>query len=104
MPFSDVCVQFAATATTTGTSRSVSSLALDRPRLALSMVYGYPANAGYRHERPFDYFRFESSISPEGIEQLLTRSLTEAGDSQEDLWGAIRASSIHVRLHPAQRT
>ena len=75
VPFSDIRVQFGATAIATGRSRSVSSLALHQPRLALSMDYGYPGNASYRHERPFDYFRIESSVSAEGMEQLSTRGL-----------------------------
>ena len=40
-----------------------SSLVGYQPQLALSMDYGYPGNASYRHERPFDHFRIESSIS-----------------------------------------
>ena len=61
-------------------SRAVSSLALDQPRVALSMDYGYPGSAGYRHERPFDYFRIESSVSGEGLEHLSTRGLIAGAD------------------------
>ena len=89
VPFSDIRVQFGATAIATGRSRSVSSLALNQPRLALSMDYGYPGNASYRHERPFDYFRIESSVSAEGLEQLSTRGLIAGAD-----YGAGRLAGI----------
>jgi hypothetical protein len=80
VPFSDIRVQFGASATTTGGSRSASSLALHEPRLALSMDYGYPGNASYHHEHPFDYFRIETSVSADGMEQLSTRGLLAGGD------------------------
>jgi hypothetical protein len=89
VPFSDIRVQFGATAMTAGRSRSASSLALNQPRLSLSMDYGYPGNAGYRHERPFDYFRIESSVSTEGMEQLSTRGLMAGAD-----YGAGRLAGI----------
>ena len=89
VPFSDIRVQFGATAIATGRSRSLSSLALHQPRLALSMDYGYPGNASYRHERPFDYFRIESSVSAEGLEQLSTRGLIAGAD-----YGAGRLGGI----------
>ena len=89
VPFSDIRVQFGAVANATGRSRSVSTLALNQPRLALSMDYGYPGNASYRHERPFDYFRIESSVSAEGLEQLSTRGLIAGTD-----YGAGRLSGI----------
>src|SRR5688572_29357167 len=80
VPLSDIRVQFGTTAMATGRSQSESSLTVNQPRLALSMDYGYPGNADYRHERPFDYFRIESSMSAEGIEQLSTRGLIAGGD------------------------
>jgi Domain of unknown function (DUF3943) len=89
VPFSDIRVQFGATATSTGRSRSVSSLALDQPRLALSMDYGYPGNVSYRHERPFDYFRIESSVAAEGLKHLSTRGLIAGTD-----YGAGRLGGI----------
>jgi hypothetical protein len=89
VPFSDIRVQFGATAMTTGRSPSRSSLELNQPRLALSMDYGYPGNARYRHERPFDYFRIESSVSTEGMEQLSTRGLIAGAD-----YGAGRLAGI----------
>ena len=89
VPFSDIRVQFGATAASTGRSSSVSSLAPAEPRLALSMDYGYPGNASYRHERPFDYFRIESSVSAEGLEHLATRGLIAGSD-----YGAPRLSGI----------
>ena len=75
VPFSDIRVQFGVTAIPDSESQTGYSLALDQPRLALSMDYGYPGNPGYRHERPFDYFRIESSVSDEGLEQVSTRGL-----------------------------
>lgn len=92
VPFSDIRVQFGATATTTGGSRSARlSRPSDRPRLAMSMDYGYPGSANYRHKRPFDYFRIESSVSSEGMEQLSTRGLVAGGDygrgSLAGIWG-----------------
>jgi hypothetical protein len=89
VPFSDIRVQFGTTAISTGRSRSVSSLALDQPRLVLSMDYGYPGNTSYRHERPFDYFRIESSVSAEGLEHLSTRGLIAGTD-----YGAGRLGGI----------
>jgi hypothetical protein len=89
VPFSDIRVQIGTTAIATGRSLSLSSLALHQPRLALSMDYGYPGNATYRHERPFDYFRIESSISGEGLEQLSTRGLIAGTD-----YGVGRLSGI----------
>ena len=80
VPFSDIRVQFGTSAIVTGPSRSVSSLALNRPSLELSMDYGYPGNVNYRHERPFDYFRIESSVSADGMEQLSTRGLLAGAD------------------------
>jgi hypothetical protein len=89
VPFSDIRVQLGTTAMATGRSRSASSLAVNQPRLALSMDYGYPGNPNYRHERPFDYFRIESSVSAEGIEQLSTRGLVAGAD-----YGAGRLAGI----------
>jgi hypothetical protein len=80
VPFSDIRVQFGATAMSTDRSPSLTSLAPMQPRLALSMDYGYPGNASYRHDRPFDYFRIESSVSSEGLEQLSTRGLIAGAD------------------------
>ena len=80
VPFSDIRVQFGVTAIPTDSSRSGYSLAVDQPRLALSMDHGYPGNASYRHERPFDYFRIESSVSNEGLEHLSTRGLVAGAD------------------------
>jgi hypothetical protein len=78
--YSDIRAQFGVTAITSGHSRAISSLALDQPRVALSMDYGYPGSPGYRHSRPFDYFRIESSVSGEGLEHLSTRGLIAGGD------------------------
>jgi hypothetical protein len=82
VPFSDIRVQFGATAMGNGSSQ---------PRLALSMDYGYPGNVSYRHERPFDYFRIESSVSSEGMEQLSTRGLMAGADYEagrlSGIWG-----------------
>jgi hypothetical protein len=89
VPFSDIRVQLGATAMTAGRSQSASSLVVNQPRLALSMDYGYPGNVNYRHERPFDYFRIESSVSRDGMEQLSTRGLIAGAD-----YGAGRVSGI----------
>src|SRR5262245_12141603 len=75
VPFADIRVQLGVTAITSADSRKISSLALDQPRIALSMDYGYPGSPGYSHERPFDYFRIESSVSGEGLEHLSSRGL-----------------------------
>jgi hypothetical protein len=91
VPFSDIRIQFGTIATANGRSRSESSRAQNQPRLALSMDYGYPGNAGYRHERAFDYFRIESSVSAQGMEQLSTRGLIAGADygagSIAGIWG-----------------
>ena len=78
VPFSDIRVQFG----TTGLAENGagSSLKLDKPHLALSMDYGYPGNASYRHERPFDYFRIEGNVSKDELEQLSTRGLIAGAD------------------------
>jgi hypothetical protein len=75
VPFADIRVQLGTTAAGAGRSLSRSSLTLNQPTLALSLDYGYPGNAGYRYRRPFDYFRIESSVSSDGLEQLSTRGL-----------------------------
>ena len=91
VPFSDIRVQSGVTAISTGRSRSVSSLAQTQPRLTLSMDYGYPGNASYRYERPFDYFRIESSVSVERVEHLSTRGLIAGTDYRAGrlagIWG-----------------
>ena len=89
VPFSDIRVQFGTSAVAPGRTTSLSSLELNQPHLALSMDYGYPGNASYRHERPFDYFRIESSLSTDGLEQLSTRGLIAGRD-----YGAGRVSGI----------
>jgi hypothetical protein len=89
VPFSDIRVQFGTTATATGRLRSLSPPTLSASRLAFSMDYGYPGNRSYRHERPFDYFRIESSVSADGIEHLSTRGLIAGAD-----YGAGRLSGI----------
>jgi hypothetical protein len=62
---------------------------VDQPRLALSMDHGYPGNTGYRHERPFDYFRIESAVSDEGLEHLSTRGLLAGADYSSGRVGGI---------------
>jgi hypothetical protein len=80
VPFSDIRVQVGTTAATTRRARSDYSLTRHQPQLAMSMDYGYPGNASYRHERPFDYFRIESSVSADGLEHLSTRGLLAGAD------------------------
>jgi hypothetical protein len=89
VPFSDIRVQFGVTAVPSNDSQTGYSLALDQPRLALSMDYGYPGNPGYRHERPFDYFRIESSVSNEGLEQVSTRGLLTGSNYGSGRFGGI---------------
>jgi hypothetical protein len=89
VPFSDIRVQFGVTAIPSDDSRTGYSLAVDQPRIALSMDYGYPGNAGYRHERPFDYFRIDSSVSGDGLEQVSTRGLLAGGDYGAGRFGGI---------------
>ena len=80
VPFSDIRVQLGTTAVVDDPAHPESSLSLNRPHLRLSMDYGYPGNTAYRHERPFDYFRVEGSVSAEGLEQLSTRGLVAGAD------------------------
>ena len=80
VPFSDIRVQFGGTAIAESGTQADVSLDAFQPHFAFSIDYGYPGNAGYQHERPFDYFRFESNISSEGIEQLSSRGLIAGGD------------------------
>ena len=77
VPSSDIRVQIGATATP---ARSASALERSQPGMALSMDYGYPGDASYRHERPFDYFRIESRVSSKGLKQLSTRGLIAGRD------------------------
>jgi hypothetical protein len=57
----------------------------------LSMDYGYPGSASYQHQRPFDYFRIESNVSNEELEQLSTRGLIAGADYRAGrlagIWG-----------------
>jgi hypothetical protein len=80
VPFSDIRVQFGGTAIAERGTRANVALDAFQPHFAFSIDYGYPGHAGYDHRRPFDYFRFESSISSEGMEQLSTRGLIAGGD------------------------
>jgi hypothetical protein len=89
VPFSDIRLQIGATRSSTGQAYSLSSPAAARPRLALSMDYGYPGSAGYRHTHAFDYFRIEGSVSADGLDQLSTRGLIAGGD-----YGVQRLSGI----------
>jgi hypothetical protein len=90
VPFSDIRVQIGATADATSTSAALER-APNQPHLALSMDYGYPGDPGYRHQRPFDYFRIEGNVSSEGLEQLSTRGLLAGGDygkgRLDGVWG-----------------
>jgi hypothetical protein len=77
VPFSDIRVQVGAIER--------------RSHVALSMDHGYPGNGAYGHERPFDYFRIESRLSNDGLEQLTTRGLLAGADYEAGrlsaLWG-----------------
>lgn len=90
VPFGDIRVQLGATAVTGESLGSLAEKPPDQPHLALSMDYGYPGN-NYRHERPFDYFRIESNVSSEGLEQLSTRGLIVGSDYSSGrvagIWG-----------------
>ena len=91
VPFSDIRVQFGGTAIAERGTRANVALDAFQPHFAFSIDYGYPGHAGYQHERPFDYFRFESNISSEGMEQLSTRGLIAGGDygagALAGIWG-----------------
>lgn len=90
VPFSDIRVQFGTTGLADPRS-SLRSLSLNQPHIALSMDYGYPGSASYRHERPFDYFRIESSVSNRELEQVSTRGLVAGADYRSGrvagIWG-----------------
>lgn len=61
----------------------------------VSVDYGLPGQTGYEYEHPFDYFRFEATLTssahaiPENIltRGLLVGSAYEAGESYRGLWG-----------------
>ena len=53
------------------------------------MDCGHPGYASYRHQRPFDYFRIESSVSDEGLEHVSTRGLIAGKDYGGDRLGGI---------------
>ena len=58
-----------------------------------AMDYGLPGKAGYRYERPWDYFAFQvTASSANAIENLSTRGLLvgsdySAGERYRGLWG-----------------
>lgn len=58
-----------------------------------SMEYGLPGKAGYRYERPFDYFVFQATGSSANVfENVMTRGLLigrdyAAGDRYRGIWG-----------------
>ena len=91
IPFSDIRVQFGGTAIAERGTRANVALDAFQPHFAFSIDYGYPGHAEYQHRRPFDYFRFESNISSEGMEQLSTRGLVAGGDygagALDGIWG-----------------
>jgi hypothetical protein len=91
VPSSDIRVQNGATGISSDRSELLPGSAPNQPHLALSMDYGYPGDPSYRHERPFDYFRIESNVSSEGLEQLSTRGLIAGADygagSVAGVWG-----------------
>jgi hypothetical protein len=92
VPFSDIRVQFGGTAIAERGTRANIELDELQPHVAFSIDYGYPGTPGYRHERPFDYFRFETNLSSEGVEQLSTRGLIAGGDyggtgAMAGIWG-----------------
>ena len=91
VPFSDIRVQFGGTAIAERGTRANVALDAFQPHFAFSIDYGYPGHAEYQHRRPFDYFRFESNISSEGMEQLSTRGLVAGGDygagALDGIWG-----------------
>ena len=91
VPFSDIRVQIGGTGITADGTAAVSSVAWDQPRFALFMDHGHPGNPNYQHERPFDYFRIESSVSGEGLEHLSTRGLLAGDDYHagrvDGMWG-----------------
>jgi hypothetical protein len=89
VPFSDIRVQFGATAIPSARPLTPSSLERAQAEFAFSMDYGYPGNASYRHERPFDYFRIESSVSADGLEHLSTRGLVTGADYDTGRVGGI---------------
>ena len=61
--------------------------------LDFSMDYGLPGKPGYEHEKPFDYFSFQVTLSSAvGFESLLTRGLIFGDDygtedSLQGVWG-----------------
>jgi hypothetical protein len=91
VPFSDIRVQFGASALAERGTRADVALDAFQPHFVFSIDHGYPGNTSYRHERPFDYFRFEANVSSEGMEQLSTRGLIAGGDygagTLSGIWG-----------------
>jgi hypothetical protein len=91
VPFSDIRVELGGTALAKRGTRANVALDAFQPHFAFSIDYGYPGDPGYQHERPFDYFRFESNVSSEGMEQLSTRGMIAGGDygatTLAGIWG-----------------
>lgn len=78
-----------------GLQQGASPPQLKRNELLLdySMDYGLPGKAGYRYERPWDYFAFQATASSANVvENLSTRGLLvgtdySAGDRYRGIWG-----------------
>ena len=91
VPSSDIRVQLGFTSIASDRSDLLPDTVPNQPHLALSMDYGYPGNASYQHRRPFDYFRIETNVSSDGLEQLSTRGLIAGADYSagrvDGIWG-----------------
>lgn len=78
-----------------GLHQGASPPQLKRNELLLdySMDYGLPGRAGYRYDRPWDYFAFQASASSaNAVENLSTRGLLfgkgySVGERYKGLWG-----------------
>jgi hypothetical protein len=88
----DLRLQLGATALITTTAREEAPRKLNTGLFGVSVDYGLPGRAEYAHERPFDYFTIEATVSAaRGAENVATRGLIAGKDYNSErvagVWG-----------------
>jgi hypothetical protein len=77
----DLRVQLGATALVKTTAREQAPRKFNTGIFGVSIDYGLPGRAEYAHERPFDYFSMEATVSgANGAENVATRGLIAGKD------------------------
>jgi hypothetical protein len=88
----DLRMQLGATALLKTTAREEAPRKLNTGIFAVSIDYGLPGRAEYSHEKPFDYFSLEATVSgARGAENVATRGLIAGSDYNSErvsgVWG-----------------